>query len=147
MNERLQIVYTLERKLQISDDMQWFHWNFSLCHFLNREKYTCIFRFSDEISLIRLEDGSCGNKGNSTGWFVHDYKMTKGCKIYRGHKGALWSGNQTLTSGGCSWWYISWREKHVKLKISLFYCKVKMNKIKRTHCLYTYYKCTVSFIK
>ena len=67
-----------------------------------------IFRiyFLDEIALIRVENGGCSNTGNRRSLFVYNHEVRNGCKFYRGHTGALWSGNHTLTSGGCSWWYI-----------------------------------------
>ena len=69
-----------------------------------------IFLFSDEIAVTRIEQCNCNEMGNPIGLFAYDYKIANGCMFYRGHTGALWSGNQTLTSGGCSWWYTSGKQ-------------------------------------
>ena len=55
--------------------------------------------------------GAVGNKENITDLFVYDHEVSNGCKFYRGHTSGLWTKHQTLTSMGCSWWYIPWTER------------------------------------
>ena len=52
-----------------------------------------------------MENGVCNNR-DALGVFVNGYDVTNGRRQYIADVRALWSQNETLTSDGCSWWYI-----------------------------------------
>ena len=52
-----------------------------------------------------MENGAC-NKRDALGVFVNKYISINGRRHYNADVRALWSQNETLTFGGCSWWYI-----------------------------------------
>ena len=63
------------------------------------------FLFLDEIWKLETEDGSCNNN-DLPGVFINSNGVINGRRQYIADVRALWSQNETLTSGGCSWWYI-----------------------------------------
>ena len=52
-----------------------------------------------------MENGVCNNR-DAMGVFIRSYDVSYGRQQYVADLRALWSQNETLTSGGCSWWYI-----------------------------------------
>ena len=52
-----------------------------------------------------MENGACNNR-DALGVLIRSYDVTERLRQYNADLRALWSQNETLTSGGCSWWYI-----------------------------------------
>ena len=55
--------------------------------------------------MLEIENGACNNS-DKPGIFINSYDVTYGRRQYMADLRALWSQNETLTSGGCSRWYI-----------------------------------------
>ena len=51
-----------------------------------------------------MENSTCNR--DARGVFINSYDVTNGRRQYIADVHALRSQNVTLTSGGCSWWYI-----------------------------------------
>ena len=52
-----------------------------------------------------MENGACNNR-DALGVFINSYDVINGRRQYIADVHALWSQNETLTSGRCSWWHI-----------------------------------------
>ena len=65
-----------------------------------------------------MENATCNR--DALGVFINSYDVINGRRQYIADVHALWSQNETLTSGGCSWWYVPEEEFQKEIQEDLF---------------------------
>ena len=66
-----------------------------------------------------METGVCNHR-DVLGVFFNNYNVVNGRRQFMADVRALWSQNETLTSGGCSWWYIPEEKFQREIQEDLF---------------------------
>ena len=79
----------------------------------------CFFTLQDEMWMLEMENATCNNR-DALGVFINSYDVIRGRRQYIADVRAFWSQNETLTSGGCSWWYIPEEEFQNEIQDDLF---------------------------
>ena len=69
--------------------------------------------------MLEMDHGVCNNT-DALGVFINSHDVINGRRQYIADVRALWSQNGTLTSGGCSWWYIAEEEFQKEIQEDLF---------------------------